>query len=373
VSAHPAHRHRAGRAHQPYLTTARRRALQALLPPADLVALLVTKPVNVRYLTGFSGSYGALLLLHDRTIFFTDRRYEAQAAAEVPGAELVLAPGDLIAGVVSVLGNDGDGLGFEPGGLTWGMGQRLRSWLPGRAVVPAPELVEELRVVKDDDEVATMAEAARIGTETLAEVLGTLRAGTTEREVAIALETGMRRLGGDGLAFDPIVAFGEQAAEPHHRPNDRELAPGDLAKLDFGAQVDGYRSDMTRTVVLGHASERQREVYELVLRAHAAGLAALRPGVVPGEVDRACREVIAGAGLGDAFAHPTGHGVGLEIHEAPWVRQGAGGSIAGGTPVTVEPGVYLPGFGGVRIEDLVVVRPGGHELLTTAPTELIEL
>jgi len=363
----------AGRPYQARVTDARRRALRALLPPADLVALLVTKLVNVRYLTGFSGSYGALLLFHDHTIFFTDRRYEAQAAAEVAGAEIVMAPDDLVAGVVAVLGNDGDGLGFEPGGLTWGTGQRLRTLLPGRAVVPAPQLVEELRMVKDEEEIAAMREAARIGTDALAGLLGTLRAGVTEREVALDLETSMRRLGGDGLAFDPIVAFGEQAAEPHHRPNDRELATGDLVKLDFGAEVDGYRSDMARTVVLGRASERQREVYELVLAAQAAGLAALRPGVVAGEVDRACREVIAEAGLGNAFAHPTGHGVGLEIHEAPWVRPGAGGSIASGTPVTVEPGVYLPGFGGVRIEDLAVVRPGGHELLTTAPKELIEL
>ncbi|HYT27019.1 MAG TPA: Xaa-Pro peptidase family protein [Actinomycetota bacterium] len=362
--------HRTGWARE---ASARRRALHALLPPADLVALLVTKPVNVRYLTGFSGSYGALLLFLDRTVFFTDRRYERQAAAEVPGAEIVLVPGDLIAGVVSVLGSDGDGLGFEPDGLTWAMGQRLRASLPGRAVVPAPPLVEDLRQVKDAAEVAAMREAARVGTEALARLLGSLRAGATEREVAVELEVSMRRLGGDGLAFDPIVAFGEQAAEPHHRPNDRELTRGDLVKLDLGAQVGGYRSDMTRTVVLGRASERQREVYELVLRAQAAGLAALRPGVVPGEVDRACREVIAAAGLGEAFSHPTGHGVGLEIHEAPWVRPGAGGSIASGTPVTVEPGVYLPGFGGVRIEDLAVVRPDGHELLTTAPKELIEL
>ena len=375
VSVQPARpdRRPGGRAHQIRTTLARRGALRALLPPADLVAMLVTKPVNVRYLTGFSGSYGALLLFHDRTIFLTDRRYEAQAAAEVAGAEIVMAGGDLIAGVVTVLGNDGEGLGFEPNGLTWGMGQRLRTSLPGRAVVPAPELVEELRVVKDEEEVASMREAARIGTTALAGLLDTLRAGMTEREVALDLELSMRRLGGDGLAFDPIVAFGEQAAEPHHRPNDRELAAGDFVKLDFGARVDGYCSDMTSTVAFGRASERQREVYQLVLRAQAAGLAALRPRVVAGEVDRACREVIADAGLGDAFVHPTGHGVGLQIHEAPWVRPGAGGSIASGTPVTVEPGVYLPGFGGVRIEDLAVVRPGGHELLTTAPRELIEL
>jgi Xaa-Pro aminopeptidase len=357
---------------RPRATQARRRGLRARLAPVDLVGLLVTKPVNVRYLTGFAGSYGALLLLHDRTVFFTDRRYERQAA-EVDGAEVVMAPGDLITAVIGVLGTDGDGLGFEPGGLTWGAGQRLRTLLPGRAVVPAPELVEELREVKDDDELAAIGEAARIGTEALPEILGGLRAGVTEREVARALEIQLRRLGADALAFDPVVAFGEHAAEPHHHPGDRELRRGDLVVCDFGGRVEGYRSDMTRTVVFGKATARQRELYELVRQAQEAGLAALRPGVRAGEVDHACRQVIAGAGLGDAFSHPSGHGIGLEIHEAPWVRPGGSGRIAAGTPVTVEPGVYLPGFGGVRIEDLAVVRPDGHELLTTAPKELLEL
>jgi Xaa-Pro aminopeptidase len=353
-------------------TTARRRRLRARLAPVDLVGLLVTKPVNVRYLTGFAGSYGALLLLHDRTVFFTDRRYERQAW-QVDDAEVVMAPGDLITAVIGVLGTDGDGLGFEPGGLTWGTGQRLRTLLPGRAVVPAPELVEELREIKEDEELAAIREAARIGTEALPQILGGLRAGVTEREVARELEIRLRRLGADGPAFDPVVAFGEHAAEPHHHPGDRELRRGDLVVLDFGGRIEGYHSDMTRTVVLGTASARQREVYQLVRQAQEAGLAALRHGVRGGEVDHACRQVITEAGFGDAFSHPSGHGIGLEIHEAPWVRPGGSGRIAAGTPVTVEPGVYLPGFGGVRIEDLAVVRPDGHELLTTAPKELLEL
>jgi Xaa-Pro aminopeptidase len=354
-------------------TEARRHALRGLLAHADLSALLVTKPVNVRYLTGFTGSYGALLLLHDRTLFFTDGRYRRQAAAEVPGAEVVLAPGDLIGAVSGVVRTAGDGLGFEPGGLTWGDGQRLRTGLPGQAVVPAPPLVEELREVKDERELSSMRQAARLGGETLAGLLPSLREGVTERQVAIELELAMRRLGGDGLAFDTIVAFGELAAEPHHRPGDRPLVTGDLVKLDFGARVDGYCADMTRTLVLGAASQRQRDLYELVRQAQAAGLGCLAAGVPAGEVDRACRQPIAEAGLGDSFPHPTGHGIGLEIHEAPRLRPGSRDPIAAGTPVTIEPGVYLPGFGGVRIEDLAVARPGGHELLTTAPRELLEL
>jgi Xaa-Pro aminopeptidase len=239
--------------------------------------------------------------------------------------------------------------------------------------MPAPPLVEELREVKDERELAAMREAARLGGEALAGLLPTLRAGLTERQVAVDLELAMRRLGADGLAFDTIVAFGEQAAEPHHRPGDRPLRPGDLVKVDFGARVDGYCADMTRTVVLGRASQRQRDLYELVRDAQAAGLACLQAGVAGGEVDRACRQPIVEAGLGDSFPHPTGHGIGLEIHEAPRLRAGSRDRIAAGTPVTVEPGVYLPGFGGVRIEDLAVARPGGHELLTTTPKELLEL
>jgi Xaa-Pro aminopeptidase len=354
-------------------TEARRHALRALLAHADLSALLVTKPVNVRYLTGFSGSYGALLLLHDRTVFFTDGRYRHQAAAEVPDAEVVLAPGDLIGPVGGVVRTAGDGLGFEPAGLTWGDGQRLRSGLPGQAVVPAPPLVEELREVKDERELAAMREAARLGDETLAGLLPTLRQGVTERQVAVDLEVAMRRLGGDGLAFETIVAFGEQAAEPHHHPGGRPLAAGDLVKLDFGARVDGYCADLSRTMVLGRASQRQRDLYEIVRHAQAAGLDCLEAGVPAGEVDRACRQPIVEAGLGDSFPHPSGHGIGLELHEAPRLRPGSRDRIAAGTPVTIEPGVYLPGFGGVRIEDLVVARPGGHELLTTATKELLEL
>jgi Xaa-Pro aminopeptidase len=354
-------------------TEARRFALRALLAHADLSALLVTKPVNVRYLTGFSGGYGALLLLHDRTVFFTDGRYRHQAAAEVPGAEVVLASGDLIGAVNGVVRTSGGGLGFEPAGLTWNDGQRLRAGLPGQAVVPAPPLVEELREVKDERELGAMREAARLAGEGLAGLLGTLREGVTERQVAVELELAMRRLGGDGPAFDTIVAFGEQAAEPHHRPGDRPLAAGDLVKLDLGSRVDGYCADMTRTVVLGRASQRQRDLYELVRHAQAAGLACVRAGVPAADVDRACRQPIVDAGLGDSFPHPTGHGIGLEIHEAPRLAAGSRARIASGTPVTVEPGVYLPGFGGIRIEDLVVARPDGHELLTTTPKELLEL
>ena len=352
---------------------ARRARLRERLDAAGLAGMAVTKPVNVRYLAGFTGSAGALVVLPDRAVLLTDPRYGEQAALEVPEAEVRVTRGDLIEAVAAVLAAAPAPVGFEPEGLTWGAGQRLRARRPEGALRPAPGLVEELRRVKDPEELAAMRQAAAIGTDALQEVLGGLREGVTEREVADRLEAALRRRGAEALAFPSIVAFGEQAAQPHHPPGDRPLRRGDLVKLDFGGRVDGYCSDMTRTVAFGRASERQREVYEVVRRAQAAGLAALRAGVTAGAVDAACREVIAGAGLGEAFSHPTGHGVGLEIHEAPILRAGSDGTIPAGTPITVEPGVYLPGFGGVRIEDLAVVQPDGHELLTTAPKDLLEL
>jgi Xaa-Pro aminopeptidase len=348
----------------------RRRRVRARLDHAGVDGLLVTRAPNVRYLAGFTGSYGALLLLPDRDVFLTDRRYQDQAARQVPGAEVSISPADLIAGACRIAG-ERLRLGFEPSGLTWLDGQRLLEALP--QALPVPPLVEEVREIKDDTELASMRAAAAAGDAAFADLLGWLRAGVTERETADELERLLRGHGGEELAFPSIVAFGEQSAEPHHHPNDRRLAPGDLIKLDFGASVGGYCSDMTRTVVLGPVTSRQQEVYEVVRQAQESGLESLREGVTGGQIDRACRAVIQVAGLAEAFTHPTGHGVGLEIHEAPRVRSGADGSIAAGTPLTVEPGVYLPGFGGIRIEDLAVVRADGYELLTTAPKDLLVL
>jgi Xaa-Pro aminopeptidase len=348
----------------------RRERVRARLEDAGVDALLVTRAPNVRYLAGFTGSYGALLLLPDRDVFLTDRRYEDQAGWQVPGVEVSSSPADLIGGARRA-GGERLRLGFEPAGLTWLDGQRLLEAMP--RALPVPPLVEVVREVKDEGELATMRAAAAAGDAALEELLGWLRPGVTERETAVELERLLRRMGGDGLAFPSIVAFGEHAAEPHHHPSDRPLGRGDLVKLDFGATVEGYCSDMTRTFVLGPSTARQEELYALVQRSQASGLAVLRGGVTGGEIDLACRGVIERAGLGEAFSHPTGHGVGLEIHEAPRVRSGADGSIAASTPLTVEPGVYLPGFGGIRIEDLAVVRADGHELLTTAPKDLLVL
>jgi Xaa-Pro aminopeptidase/Xaa-Pro dipeptidase len=264
-------------------------------------------------------------------------------------------------------------VGFEREGLTYGGWQRLADAAAPRELVPTERLVEELRRVKDAEELAWIERAQEAVDAAFEEVvLGGLRAGVTERELALALEVAMRRAGAEDRGFEPIVAFGEQAAEPHHDPTDRPLAPGDVVKVDIGAACGGYRSDMTRTVALGEPPARLRELHALVAEAQAAGIAAVRPGVPAREVDRAARAVIEGAGLGEAFPHGLGHGVGLEIHEIPFLRADAPEeeAVPEGAVITIEPGVYLPGLGGVRIEDMVQVTPSGARVIGRSPREL---
>jgi Xaa-Pro aminopeptidase len=364
---------------------ARRAALRALLPGAGVDALLVTDLVNVRYLTGFTGS-NAALLVHaggdGASRFCTDGRYRTQAAAEVPDLETVIdrASALELAKRVSALGVER--LGFESDAVTVDAHDALADAAGGTGggaarvtLHRAPGLVQRLRAVKDADEVEALRRACAVGDAALADLLaaGGLRAGRSEREVALDLEDRMRRHGAAGPAFETILAAGVNSAVPHHRPTAAPLRQGDLVKLDFGALVDGYHSDMTRTVVLGRAADWQRELHALVAQAQAAGCAALVPGTEVAAVDAAARGVVERAGRGEEFVHGLGHGVGLQIHEAPALASTATGRLAAGMVVTVEPGVYLPGRGGVRIEDTLVVRDQGPELLTHTTRELLEV
>jgi Xaa-Pro aminopeptidase len=356
---------------------ARRAALRALLAEAGVDALLVTDLVNVRYLTGFTGSNAALLVHADgdpASRFCTDGRYRTQAADEVPDLEAVIdrASATALAALVPALGVQRPG--FESDAVT----VDAHDVLAAAAGVPlhrAPGLVQQLRAVKDAAEVAALAAACAVGDAAFADLLaaGGLRPGRTEREVALDLEGRMRGHGATGPAFATILAAGAHSAVPHHRPGDAVLEAGDLVTLDFGALVDGYHSDMTRTVVLGRAADWQRELYALVAEAQAAGREALAPGADVVAVDAAARGVVERAGRGEEFVHGLGHGVGLQIHEAPALGKTATGVLAAGMVVTVEPGVYLPGRGGVRIEDTLVVRDGGADLLTRTTRELLEL
>ncbi|CAA9254968.1 MAG: Aminopeptidase YpdF (MP-, MA-, MS-, AP-, NP-specific) [uncultured Blastococcus sp.] len=361
----------------------RRDALRRVAAQRGLDAVLVTNLLNVRYLTGFTGSNGVLLVRADGAdLFGTDGRYTTQAATQVPDVELLIDRAT-VAGIAREALRRGAGrLGYESHDLTVdglaSLEQLLADAASGGTV---PELasvrraVEAQRVVKDEDEIESLRRACAVADQALAELAaeGALRPGRTELEVGRELDARMLVLGAEAPSFETIVAAGANSAIPHHRPDATVLRDGDFLKLDFGATVDGYHSDMTRTVVLGHAADWQREVYELVRAAQAAGRAALAVGVDVVAVDAASRDVIAEAGHGEHFTHGVGHGVGLEIHEAPGIGPLGAGTLAAGMAVTVEPGVYLPGHGGVRIEDTLVVTDDEPELLTLTSKELLVL
>jgi len=349
----------------------RLRTLVAALP-AD--AVLVTRLVNVRYLTGFTGSNAALLVTADAAVLATDGRYITQSEQQAPDVERVI---DRQCAEVLVDRARKDGtarLAFEAHDVTVQLHETLRQTGAGAELVAAGQLVEQLRSVKDEDEIALLREACAISDRALTELLATIAPGRTEREISRELENRMREHGATGIAFETIVASGPNSAVPHHRPTDRAVAAGDLVKIDFGALFDGYHADCTRTVVVGaEPAEWQREIHAVVREAQRAGRHALAPGADARQVDAAARDVVAAAGFADQFTHGLGHGVGLEIHEAPLLGYGSDARLADRTPVTVEPGIYLPGRGGVRIEDTLVVRDGGPELLTTTPKDLLVL
>lgn len=352
--------------------------LRGLLADVRIDGLVVTTRANVRYLTGFSGSAGSLVVTADAALLVTDGRYRTQAAEQLSSAgvgDLVdLGIGGLVAQADAVGGLLGRSLaptvGLEADDVTWSAQRRWAAVLPGE-VVPTSGLVERLRVVKDEGEITAMAAAADIADRALGEVLPMLGEGRTESEVALAIDTAMRRLGAEDRAFETIVASGPNAAKPHARPGPRVICAGDPVVVDFGATVGGYRSDMTRTFCVGGPPGGDlARVFEVVADAQAAGVAAVRASVAAGDVDAACRDRIAAAGWADAFEHGTGHGVGLDIHEAPSVAPRSTAILTPGTVVTVEPGVYLAGVGGVRIEDTVVVTDGGCRPLTRFPKDI---
>jgi Xaa-Pro aminopeptidase len=342
--------------------------------------MLVTDLVNVRYLSGFTGSNAALLIRADdeTPVLATDGRYLTQAAKQSPDAELVIerACAPHLAALAGTRGMRR--LGFESHVVTVDGHALLTSAAGNVELVRAAGAVEALREVKDAGEIALLRLACEAADAALADLLeaGGLRAGRTEKEVGRELESRMLDHGADGVSFETIVATGPNSAIPHHRPTDAVLAAGDFVKIDFGALVAGYHSDMTRTFVLAPIAQWQRDVYELVAGAQRVGTEALAPGVSLCGVDGASRQVIAGAGFAENFGHGLGHGVGLQIHEAPGISASSAGTLLAGSAVTVEPGVYLPGRGGVRIEDTLVVGSDDAptpELLTRFPKELAVL
>jgi Xaa-Pro aminopeptidase len=358
----------------PHSHDVRRELLRGHVRAAGAEAALVTRLVNVRYLTGFTGSNAALLVTGDSAYLATDGRYTTQAAAQAPDLEVVVARECPPALVARAAEQRVASVGFEAHDVTVEMHQELSELAGAPPLVAMGHPVEEQRTVKDEAELALLREACAISSRALGETFGTVAPGQTEREVARRLEAAMLELGAEAIGFETIVATGPNSAVPHHRPTDREIERGDLLKIDFGARYGGYHADCTRTVVIGREpADWQREIYDVVRVAQRAGRHALAPGADVADIDAAARRVVADAGYGEAFPHGLGHGVGLEIHEAPMMGYGKTGRIAARTPITVEPGVYLPGRGGVRIEDTLVVADGGPELLTTTPKDLLVL
>ena len=378
--------------HAPSAALSRRHALvRDAIARAGVDALVVTSLPNVLYLTNFTGSSGIVVVEAERLRFVTDFRYVSALAAsrgaphECPNLDVVVVDGSYDATLASVIASvAGRRVGFEAAHLTVARHQWLTSTLAASSkdaveLVSTEGIVERARVRKDDYEIATMREAARRLSEVARAVVAGIRRGRTERETAAAIDRQMREAGFDKPAFDTIVASGPNAALPHARPTERTITEGDLVVLDFGGVYDSYCVDLTRTVAVGRAGPRVREVYDAVRAAHDNAIAAVAPGRSRFDIDAAARDTLAASGLGDAFGHGTGHGLGIEVHEEPRVSRRRPDvdadheSVAPGMIFTIEPGAYLPGWGGVRIEDDVLVTETGVDVLTDVATGLVEI
>ena len=343
------------------------------LAERELGALIVTDLINVRYLTGFTGTNAAAIVGPEQRTFLTDFRYLSQSAEQVPDWEREIASHDLLAGVVRALRTDGGvRVGFDDAHLAVKAHAHLLE-LVGEEVelVPAGGLVEELRAIKDAGEVEKIRAAAQLADEALHEVIERGLVGRTERDVALDLEFAQRRLGAEAVSFPPIVAAGEHGALPHATPRDQAIPAGTLVVVDWGCVLDGYASDCTRTFATGEIDPRDREVYDLVAHAQEEALAAVRPGPTGRDVDAVARDIISAAGHAEHFGHGLGHGVGLDVHEDPRLATSSTTTLQAGHVVTVEPGVYVPSAVGVRIEDLVVVTEDGHDVLSGYTKELV--
>ena len=351
----------------------RRRAVGAALQSVRADALLVTDPRNIAYLTGFRGSGGAVLVEETgEAVLCTDSRYELQVVEQAPDVGHVISR-EYVAGVLGRRRGPADApIAVEADVMTLTATGALRRALsevgaPQALVVETSGLVEEVRRRKDAGELALIERACGVLDRAWVHMLSSdlIRVGRTERDVAADLEHAMRRAGSDGVAFDTIVATGPNGAHPHHVPGDRRLEFGDLVVIDFGATVVGYASDCTRTVALGTAPDRLIEAYDVTLQAQLAGVGAVRAGIACADLDAVSRGVIDAAGYGGSFGHSLGHGVGLDVHEAPAVSARSTSTLSDGDVITIEPGIYLPGLGGIRIEDTVAVTDGGGRSLTT--------
>ncbi len=350
----------------------RRQRVAAALPERKLDCLLVAFSPNLRYLSGFTGSNGALLILAGRSILFTDPRYRTQAAQEST-CKIRVAKGPLVLDLLATLSKLGvKRIGYEPARMTCDTFDSIKSRLSLRASLePVTGWIEELRMVKSTAELALIRRSVETNSGAFEQTLARVKPGMSERDLASELEYRMRRLGAEKPSFETIVASGVRSALPHAQPTAARLTPGDLVVVDMGAFQAGYASDMTRMLSVGAPNAKVKRMYRAVLEAQLAAIDAVRPGVTTVSVDRAARRVLAGYGLDHCFIHSTGHGLGLEIHEPPRLGKRDRHRLSPGMAITIEPGAYIEGFGGVRIEDTVVVTESGCEILTPTPKDLL--
>jgi Xaa-Pro aminopeptidase len=352
----------------------RRSLAQQEVAEAGVDAALITTPANVRYLSGLVSSNAAVLLpAEGEGVLATDSRYAGAAERDCPDLELVVERQIDEALTALAAGRNYRVVAFEAQTLTVERHTALAALDGAPALVPFGHVIEGLRTIKDEAEIGLLARACALTCEAFEAVLGAITPGRTEREYAVLLERAMVDLGAEGISFNSIVASGPNGAIPHHAPTDRPFEVGDLITIDCGARYQGYHADMTRTVALGEPAAWQRELYELVLEAQLAGVAAAVPGAEVRDVDAVARDIIEAAGHGAHFQHGLGHGIGLELHEAPIMGYGRTGRLFDRVPVTVEPGVYVPGRGGVRIEDDLIVRAGtaGAEVAAAGPAQIL--
>ncbi len=345
--------------------------LRTKLVEDSVDGLLISKPENWRYVSGFTGDSGVLLITAEHSFLFTDSRYTEQARSEAPDFTVVktVIEEDVVKNTVNELGLKR--IGFEKDYVTYAMWERLRDRFEKQELVGISGWVEELRMIKTSEEVEYISRAQKIAENAFERLLPLIKVGTSEIDLALELEFTMRKMGSEGVAFPFIVVSGPRSSLPHGQPSIRKLEPGDFVTFDFGARFQGYCSDMTRTIVIGPLDEKHKEIYEVVLAAQLTALDVIGPGVIGKEVDLAGRKVIEEAGYGEYFGHGIGHGVGLNVHERPSVGRTSEDILEPGMVITVEPGIYIEGFGGVRIEDMVVVTEEGMRNLTASRKELI--
>jgi Xaa-Pro aminopeptidase len=348
--------------------------LRTLLADQRLDAFLVTSLIHLRYLTGFTGTNALGVITRHGAWFLTDSRYRVQAARQVRSAQRICTPRPLLEALAEhhCLAYCRR-VGFESYVLTFQQYRLLRRSFPRKVFVPTTGFLEKLLLLKEPSELVSMRAAMKISDRVFGEVVSVLRPGMREKDVAAELTYRQRLAGADGDAFDPIVASGERGSLPHARASDKILRKGELVTLDFGCTIEGYHSDLTRTVALGRATRQAREIYRVVRDAQEAAIAAGHGDMRASDLDAVARRVITDGGYGPAFSHSLGHGLGLHIHERPRVSSLSTDTLLAGSVITIEPGIYIPGWGGVRIEDDILLSHTGNEVLTTAPKDLMVL